>query len=261
MSTSRIQSTKDFAIFTRSPENRPLCLKKHRKLEESLEKYGFLRCFPIVVVRDAKGQLVIKDGQHRLAIASAKGLTVFWVEEKVDFDVAVVNSTAKVWVLADYAQKHAANGLKVYQEGMDFSARHHLPLGTAFALLAGTTSFSNTESEFVDGTFRVKDRTWADSVAGIYSAMTSFSPSIQSQRFIEACMAVCRAESFDSKRLIQNAGRCREKLVSYSTKEAYLLMIEEVFNFGRVKRVGIKAEAENAMKARNFKKAKPGKAK
>jgi hypothetical protein len=251
VSTTRIQSTKNYEIFTRSSENRPLCMKKHRKLEESMEQYGFLRSFPIVVVRNDKGHLVIKDGQHRLAIAQSKGLTVFYAVEEVDFDVAVINSTAKTWVLADYAQKHAANGHKQYQEGIDFATQHGLPLGTAFALLAGTTTYGNIERTFVDGTFKIKDREWADAVAGIYAAITRLAPNLGSARFVEACMSVCRVKGFDSKRLLHCAGRCREKLVPYATKDAYLDLLQEVYNFGQQKLVGLKVEAQMAMKRRN----------
>lgn len=261
MSGRKVQATKNYRMFCRSGENRPLDLKKHQKLLESMKLYGFLACFPIVCVRDSTGQLIVKDGQHRLAIAESIGLTVHWLEEEVDFDVAVINCTSKTWVLRDYAQKFAANGNAEYQIGLDFADRHHLPVGTAFALLAGTTGFSNCDTAFLDGSFQVKDQPWANAVAGIYSPLVARSPSLRHARFLEACMACCRVASFDSKRLLQNAERCRDKLVSYSTRDAYLDMLEAVYNFGRVKLVGLKIEAVLAMRERNVanKKKQPSK--
>lgn len=251
MPTTKISATKNYRLFERhSEENRPLDIKKHKKLMESMKLYGFLKCFPIVVVRNNKGQLIVKDGQHRLLIAETLGLPVYFVEETVDFDVAVVNSTSRVWVLRDYAQKHAANGLKAYQEGLEFADRHDLPVGTAFSLLAGTTSFSNCQSDFVDGSWKVKDRQWADSVAGIYGPLVKMAPSMRNARFLEACMSVCRVEDFDPHRLLANAERCREKLVAYSTKDAYLDMIESVYNFGRKQLLGLKTLAVMAMRKR-----------
>lgn len=253
MSAKKIQSTKNYRLFERhSSENRPLDIKKHKKLLESMKLYGFLECFPIVVVRNEKGQLIVKDGQHRLTIAETLGIAVHFVEESVDFDVAVVNSTAKVWVVRDYAGKHAANGLKQYQEGIDFADRHSLPVGTAFSLLAGTTSFSNVQDAFMDGSWKIKDRDWADAVAGTYGPLVAMSPVMKNARFIEACMAACRVSGFDAARLIAGAERCREKLVAYSTRDAYLDMMEAVYNFNRKNLVGLKAAAVMAMRERNL---------
>lgn len=245
-----INVTKDYRLFGRSEENRPLNIKKHKRLEQSMKEYGFLPSFPVVCCRDAKGKLIVKDGQHRLLIAETLGLAVYWVEEEIDFDVAKINCSGEKWVLRDYAQKYAANGLKQYQEGMDFADKYGLATGVAFAMLAGTTSFCNVETAYVTGKFQIKDRNWAEAVAFVYSRMVAISPALRKNTFVEACMAVTRVHSFDAKRLIQNAERCREKLVQYSTREAFLDLIEEVYNFGRKQLVGLKAEATMAMRER-----------
>jgi hypothetical protein len=248
----KILNTRNYRLFqNNSGENRPLDIKRHKKLLESMKKYGFLECFPIVVARNGGEHLTVKDGQHRLACAETLGLSVYYVEDKTNFDVAIVNSTAKVWVPKDYAQKFAANGVKSYQEGLEFAERHSLPIGVAFALLGGTTSFGNIVEQFYDGTFKIKDRTWADAVASIYGPLTTMSAVVKNARMLEACMAVCRVPDFDAKRLLANAERCREKLVSYSTRDAYLQMLEDIYNFGRKHLVGLKSAAMMAMRERN----------
>lgn len=249
MATTKIQMTKDYRLFERSPDNRPFDLKKHKKLRQSMERYGFLKCFPIVV-RRVGSKLIVKDGQHRLGIAESLGLPVYWVEEETDFDIADINCTPRVWVLRDYAEKHAMNGLPAYHEGLNFAARYGLPIGTAFALLAGTASFNNCQDSFIDGTFEVKDRPWADAVAGIYGPLAHMSSDLNNTRFIQACMSVCRVADFDAKRLLQGAARCRDKLLAYSTKDAYLVMLEEVYNYGRSKVFPLKVAATMAMRER-----------
>lgn len=251
--SKKIQATKNYRLFQKSEDNRPTDLKKHKKLIESMRLYGFLKCFPIVVSRDSDGKLIVKDGQHRLAVAEMLGLTVYWIEEETDFDIAVINCTAKIWQLKDYALKHALNGHKQYQEGLDFADQHRLPLGTAFALLAGTTSFCNCESQFVDGTFKIKDRSWADAVAGIYGALCMMQPALKKNTFIEACMALCRIEGFDSKRLLSGAEGCREKLINYGTRDAFLGMLEECYNFRRTSKnlFPLKLQAIATMRDRN----------
>lgn len=251
MSATKIQHTKNYALFVRHiGENRRFDPKKHKKLKESMQKYGFLKCFP-VVIRRTGDLLEVKDGQHRMAIAEELGLPVFWVEEEIDFDVAVVNSTAKVWQTRDYAQKFADNGMEPYQEGLDFADRHGLSVGLAFSLLGGHTAFTNIQKAFIDGNFKVKDRDWAESVAGLYGPLVVMAPGVKSARLLEACMAACRVPSFDPKRLLAGASRCREKLVSYSTRDAYLDMMEAVYNYGRRDLVGLKSAAVMAMRGRN----------
>lgn len=251
MATKKIQSTRNYRMFQRSDKNRETNLKKHKKLVESMKKYGFLSSFPIVVSRTKAGDLVIEDGQHRAIVAENLGLPIYWVEEDVEFDIAEINSTAKTWGLRDYAMTYSKNGLSDYSEGLEFADQFKVPVGTAFALLAGTTTYSNIQDQFFSGEFKVKDRAWADSVAGIYAPICEMSSAVRNQRFLEACMAVCRVPEFDAKRLLTNASRCREKLVSYSTRDAYLDMIESVYNFGRVKLFAIKIAATQVMRERN----------
>jgi hypothetical protein len=133
----KVNVTRDYRLFSRSMDNRIVKLKKHKTLERSMKQYGFLSCFPIICYRDEHKKLIVKDGQHRLAFAESLGLPVYWIEQDVDFDVAIVNSTAKVWAVRDYAEKYAANGLNDYQEGLEFADSHKLSVGNAFALLAG----------------------------------------------------------------------------------------------------------------------------
>jgi hypothetical protein len=253
MATTKIQTTKNYRMFTRSEDNRPTDPKAHKKLLESMKEYGFLQCFPIVCFRDAAGNLIVKEGQHRLLFAETLGLPVYWVEEAVDFDIAKINCTPKTWRIQDYAKTFAKQGKQAYQEGMDFAEAHKLPIGQAFALLAGTTSYGNVQDEFIAGKFKVKDRTWADAVAGIFAPMVRMRPEVNNARFLEACMAVCRVPEFDAKRMLHNAERCRDKLVSYSTRDAYLDMMESVYNFGRVKLFGLKVAAQIVMRERNIK--------
>lgn len=251
LSGKKVNATRDYRLFHRSAENRVVNVKKHKALERSMKRYGYLSCYPIICYRDEQKHLVVKDGQHRLAIAESLGLPVFWIEQDADFDVAVVNSTPKVWVCRDFAEKYSASGLADYQEGIDFADKHKISVGFAFSLLAGTTTFSNIEESFKAGLFKIKDREWAGSVASLYGPVVTMSSECRNSRFLEACMAVCRVNGFDHDRMLSNAARCRDKLLSYSTREAYLQMLEEVYNFGRKSLVGLKAEATMAMRDRN----------
>ena len=252
MKQPRIQVTANYRLFgSHNPENRPVEPNKHGALLSSMKRYGFLQSFPISAWRNKLGNLIVKDGQHRLYFAELLGLPVSFIVSNEDYDVAIVNSTPRVWVVDDYVRKYAANKRGQYQEGLAFAEEHRLPVGISFALLAGTTHFGNVRTSVLNGEWKIKDRAWADSVAGVYGPMVRMAPVMRNARFLAACMAACRVKGFDGSRLLANATRCREKLVAYSTRDAYLDMMEAVYNFGRHQLVGLKAGALMALKDRN----------
>lgn len=250
MAMQKIQSTRNYAMFERSEFNRETSIKSRKNLMRSMRKYGFLPCFPIVVKKNGSKYL-IKDGQHRLAIAESLGIAVYWVDVETDFDIALVNSAPEKWRLADYANTYAKLGKEAYSELLEFAGLHNIALGVAAALLSGTVSFGNIQTAFVAGDFKVKDRSWADAVAAIYGPLVGLSPSVKKSVFIKACMAVTRVEGFDAKRLISGAKKCREKLCAYSTVEAYIEMLEDVYNFGRSNLFPLRVSALMAMRDRH----------
>lgn len=250
--TPKINVTKNYRLFTLSDENRILNPSKHKRLRRSMMRYGFLPWFPIVCLRDNSGKLVVLEGQHRLAFAESLSLPVYWLEATESFDIAYINGTGERWKVRDYAERFALNGVKDYIEGLRFADLHGIPIGRAFALLSGVASLGTIDDAFKAGTFTIKDRGFADLVVSIYVPLTSLNKKIRNTRFLSACMAVCRVHEFSAQRLLQNAARCREKLVSYSTQDAFLDMLEEVYNYGRPKLVGLKAAATMAMRDRQI---------
>jgi hypothetical protein len=254
MSSKRrtIQATKNYRLFHRHVgENRPLEVAKRKDLIESMKRHGYLPCFPIVVSRDKNGRLIVKEGQHRLGVAEELGLAVHWVEEDTQFDVAEVNMCNRPWTLKDYAYRWSSEGKKDYGEGVAFADRHDITILMAFQLLAGTTTFANIKTAFKRGEFKVKDREWAEKVAQVYARFKVLSRDVRNMQFVQACMSVCRVPEFDIKRMLNSAEHCREKLVRFGTADAYLDMLEEIYNFRRGKLFPLKINARMAMRERN----------
>ena len=252
--TYQIKGTTDYSLFEKSASNRQLKLKKHRKLELSMKKHGFLPWWPIVVFRDdVTNKFTILDGQHRFAIAISLELPIYYVQADHKFDVAEINDTQKTWSVEDYAEVHQSNGLHDYAVGLRFHRENDIPITTAFSLLAGTTSYGNIEQAFKSGNFLVVDKEWADKVAAVYCPISKMSSAVKKVRFLEACAAACRVNEFNPARLIHGANRCRDDLLSYSTRDAYLVMMQKIYNFGRGRRqlFGLEIESRKAMRDRN----------
>ncbi len=249
--TAKLTSTKDYRLFVRNTDNRLLDLKKHRNLFASMQQYGFLRSFPLSVVKLPTGKMMVKDGQHRLEIAEQLDIPVWWVEETVNYDVAVVNSTPKSWELSDYVKVAAGNGDGHCQELLAFCEKHKIGCGLAASLLMGLAGSSIAAGKIMAGEFEVKDRKYAEMVVATYRPVTAMTKDVKNPRFLLACMACCRVPGFDPERFVQCAKVCRDKLVNYGTRDAYLSMMEEVYNFKRQKRLPLAFEAKNAMEQRN----------
>lgn len=245
-----ITTTKNYAMFDRSRENRPVNLLNRHRLRNSMKEYGWLKAFPMFAQRTENGRLVIIDGQHRFEIAKEIGIAVCYIVDATQVDVTKLQGGAP-WVPKDYAGSFAQRGYKDYERVLEFAGKHGIPLSTAAALLAGTVSFGNVNTAFRDGSYKVRDELFADQVATIFATMKAYGRFTSKQSYIDAIAACCRADGFNVRRLLNNVKRCPEKLQPYATREAVLTMMEEIYNYAQIKRFGLKAAAENAMRVRN----------
>jgi len=255
MSKSSVTSTKNYGLFHSNTKNRPVDVSKRRDLRESMTKYGYIPAYPIHCVRE-NSKLTVIDGQHRLAIAQELNLPVsYMVCDDADVNIPALAKTQRVWKCCDYAGSFAAQGKAAYQELIDFAVQHNLPLSTSLSILSdqggSINATSNTARKYKNGEFVVKNRGQADRVARLYAAMSTYAPQIKTRFFIAALWAVCCVPGLDEERLVSGARRCPENLIKYGNRDAYLTMLEHIYNFGRTKKVPLKIEAENILSKRN----------
>lgn len=253
MANPKLQRTKNYAQFFFTKENRAvdvLHLKpQHKQLRESMRTYGFLSAFPLMV-RSVNGRFVVIDGQHRLTFAKEFGLDVYFVVDETDVDIAKLNQAQANWSPKDYAHKWATAGEKDYTEAMQFASDHNAPLMLSFAMLAGTTTWGNISTRFKDGTYRIKARDLAHRVMSIHSALAAVNHKTKGARLIEALWACCQVDYFDESRIIETVSRRPELLAPAGTRDAYLDVLTEIYNFGRKAKAPLRFDAEQAMKER-----------
>lgn len=246
----KIQVTKDYSLFGMVAKNRPLNLSRRKALRASMQSHGFIPAYPIHVVR-VNGRLMVQDGQHRLAVAQELGLPVFYVVCETECDIAAINNTQKPWNMNDYAGCFRAEGNPNYAELMEFCSQHHISTSIAVGMLGNQSHARNLLNAFKRGDFRVRSREKADRVANLYNQIGELNPSIKTKFFIGALMAAVLIQDFDDAQLLRGAQRMPEMLKKYGTREGYLDMIENLYNFGRKTKRAIRIEAENALRSRN----------
>lgn len=228
-----VKQTRRYNIFEYNSDNRAVNIARHRRLLQSMKKYGFLPWWPIVVRRIGKSSFVILDGQHRYAIAKELGLAIWYIVSDNRFDIAVINDTQKTWQARDYAEVFQAQGKQDYSIGLEFMQNHGLPIGVCFAILSGQVSYSNVEIAFKAGKFKVVALPWATLVAKTYTPIASLKKEAKHSKMLEAIMVCCLVEVFEPSRLINMAEKNRDMLVSCSNREGFLVMLERLYNFRR----------------------------
>lgn len=250
---SSLNSTKNYDLFNRSNENRPVNIETRRALKKSMEKYGWIKAYPMHVIRAKDGSLVIVDGQHRFEMAKFFSIPVWYVETDEHIDVAEVNNAQKAWNTSDYAGTFAGRGNTDYQRLIDFCNDNDATIQCGAALLAGTLSFGNVRDSFRNGTWKLKDYDFAASVCRIEKLFRNHGIKKGHRSLIDAIASCVRYKKFSEQRLTANIARCPEKIMPYSNKESMLRMIEEIYNYGRTAycRVPLYIEAKKVMAQRN----------
>lgn len=253
----KLRATKDYSLFAHSQDNRDVDPSKRKGLVRSMEKYGFIRAYPLHCIRNGNlGKFVIIDGQGRFYAAQQLGLPVWFVVCDENVNPAEINAVQRRWTMEDYAKCFAAQGKKDYIELLAFHEQHGIPLGACANMLYNVSmADSNTHvvSQIKKGVFVVKTRAMADQIARIYCQVGELSRAIKTNNFIGALFAASLVKGFDAERIITGAKGCPELLKSYSTRDGYLEMLEALYNHRRTaaNRVPLKFEAERALLARN----------
>lgn len=251
MASQAIMTTKNYRMFSISEENRPLDLSRRKALRDSMKAYGFLRSFPLSCCRDKNKKLIVKDGQNRLGIAEELGLPVHYYIEDVDYDIATVNNAQQKWSMNDYAMKWAAQGKESYAKLLVFIDLHGMPISLGSALLRGESYLHGREkAHFKVGKYEILDYEFADRVAGVYTQLVGVSQVIKNRNCLSAVIAAMSVHGFDCKRLIEGAKKRPEKLKPYATRDSYLEMIEDIYNFNRTKLIAVKMPALQALRER-----------
>ena len=73
-----LQSTINYNLFELHDLNRDV--EKIDRLKASMMRHGFIKAYPLHVMKNGFGKLKVKAGHHRLTAAKDLGLPVFYVD-------------------------------------------------------------------------------------------------------------------------------------------------------------------------------------
>lgn len=233
---SPIKSSKLYSKFHTSPENRKLNPDKHRKLFESVKRYGMLPWWPAVVTKLEGGVRTIKDGQHRHEIAKKLEEPFYYVEiedDYPDFDISVINDTQRTWSLDDYILGYADSGDENYIILCEFAESYGMTYSNSLALLSGNKNGGSVSETAKKGLFEVTHYDSAVAIAEMFNSLNGFTDISLTSRVLEACQVIYHIPGFNPERMIQAAEVNSAKLRKVTDQEDAAVMLDDIYNARR----------------------------
>ena len=232
--------TKNYNLFKHVDANRPVETNtpNRRGLKRSMEKHGWLKYLPMLCIPDPENflsSLLIIDGQNRFHFAKELGVTIHFkvlpltVEQSYQIIIDIQNG--KPWQLSDHIHSYTVQGVSDYQTAVNWAKEHGLSVSKAFNLLAGELPSSNNRQKYVkDGTFKIRDKGYADRTMEIAHTFDRFNSVRGHSNLILACAKLARVPQFNLKHFTKKLDTNPSMVSNVVTCPNFLQMIEEIYN-------------------------------
>ena len=217
------------------PGNRPIRPHHVQDIKNKMLEHD-LR-IPILVNK----KFEIIDGQHTLDARRELGLDVpYRFGEKMELkDVQTLNSTALPWTNDDYADSFVELGNKHYKIYKAFRKKYELQHEAAIMLLSGR-DMRQMRKLFREGGFRVADLVDAEKKAQILYELKPLTVFYRSDVFIKALLIALNRQGFVFSKFLERAKEHTAMFQYWPKIDQNLLMIEEIYNRGAIKKTPIR---------------------
>jgi hypothetical protein len=227
---------------------------KTRHLEMSMIKHGWIDAYPAHVVRNHKtGKLQIKAGHHRFIVAQRLRIAVKYVECRDEATIHELERSTTPWKLRDYLISYVRLGKVAYDRVLQYHQETGINLGACVSMLAGESAGSNNwHKQFKDGTYRLGDPIHATIVGEIViCCKRSGFPHACAKLFIEALSKIAWSEGFSPATLKKKISHYVEHMKKQPSKQAYIEMLDSIYNRGSQKKIPLAFLAEEAARKRS----------
>lgn len=227
-SPNNILTESDYSKFKlMSKGNRNIMSTHVQKLVSSLRRKNLLHINPIIV----NSNMEIIDGQHRFEACKELKIPVTYILDstlEVE-DVKLLNQNAKNWTMTDYLDFYVGQENFNYMVFQKFMKEWDISLQCALSLLAGNDG-GKSYADFKEGNFITKDIKKANEIAKhIYDF--KYYPGFKKRSFILAIQGLLNLPNYNKDTMIQKFEIQRTKLVDCVSKEQYMKLLEEIYNF------------------------------
>jgi hypothetical protein len=244
---NKIFWTKDYEIFKFLDGNRlPRTSTDFRHIKElalSIDEHGWWDKSHIITDKN----LVIMDGQYRIwALKKLKESTgkVFQIGYEIDNDLALndvqrINALSMKWNAMDYIFSYAKSGNKNYQFIKDIWENYHFPYSAILTLAGSGNTRARYMLQFKNGQIVISEKQKQKAIQYIeyIEQLAPYFSDYKSCRFIQAFIFFLEKDNFNFKEFLHKLDIRRDKLYPVSTVAEYKILIQDLYNFGKGKKI------------------------
>lgn len=246
----KILETNNYGRFELHEFNRDV--RKTRELKASMEKYGWVDAYPMLVVRNGDNKLKIVDGHHRFEVAQSLKVPVKYVEMKSAPKMHELENARNNWTLNDYVTSFVRSDNEPYIQLYEYHEDTGIPLGLCASMLCDNNAASgNYHVKIKSGKFKVIDSRHADMVGDIIKHCVSCGLAWATNNlFVQAISKCSRSKDFNPNVFKQKVTKFHAFLEKQPNLERYMEMIDELYNRQARVKIPLKFLAEQACKER-----------
>lgn len=228
--------------------NRP----QARRLYWSMQQYGFLPSHPIMVRKGDDGSLIVFDGQHRLHFARKLGLPVYFVIDESGISIPDHQETNRKWDIGEHFERWQTAGKEDYKEAINFAQKYKITIGQAASLLAGTMTVSNVMKAVKEGSYEVKSRNIAYSVADCFRLIKLSCNDITNNSGVLNAVFACHfVDYFDVDQFKEQVKKNASMIINCDGRDGFLDAFQDVYNHRKRAKVPLAFDAKRVMEQRN----------
>jgi len=230
-----VQFTKNYDMFELMEDNRDVKDERHiRELMGSMERNGFLQSKAISVKNNGSKYIVL-DGQHRLEAAKRLEIAVWYnIDDDIPEAALPDLQIAKKWLPKDYLKHFVVNGVKNYiklQEIAEVCPK--VSMTTIALLLEGSSQGDGTNIRFRTGTLKIthlekamKTLQYANEIYSLYKYEWLYG-----RTFLCAFMKIIYTDGYKQKTLLEKLKYRSEEFRQMLTKEGYVKLFNDIYNY------------------------------
>lgn len=229
--------TKDYGIFRVICGNRLISMagEIRKEMYKDLAQNGWKPYCPAITF-PYQGGLGVIDAQHRIEMAKELGIPVFFrVIEGISLEEAenmmIELQRGKPWQFVDYVNMYSSNGKESYIYLQKFAKENNISISKASSMLYGQLPSSGNVSEYIkNGTYKIKNINYANSVMDVFNLFKSFEEVRNHSNLLTACAKLVFVKEFDKKRLEKKLNANPHMVNNAHTNGDFLKLIEEIYN-------------------------------
>lgn len=247
----RIRETMDYDKFQLHLLNREVV--KVKRLEESMQKHGWIDAYPMHVVKNGNGKLYIKDGHHRFVVAKSLGIPVKYVVCRDNAGIHELQASTVSWTVRDYLQSYVRAGIPSYIAVKEYHEKTGIGVKLCVSMLSGELAASNNKTHaFKTGKFVLGSQEQANKVADIVVHCVKVGIKwANATLFVQALSRVSFLPEFDVSTFKHKVSTFPGAMEKQTNVQDYMDMIESVYNRQNRQRVPLRFLADEAAKNRN----------